>query len=101
MFLVFRESRAVFAFDRACDLAALVLHVVVNEDVAFFGEDGHRLVLRQIAGGRPRLPRLFFRKFSPGAALAVDAAKGRLFPSGPARPPPAGIKPPATPRPVD
>src|SRR5262249_3145056 len=70
MLLVFRESRAVFAFDRACDLAALVLHVVVNEDVALFGEDGHRLVLRRIAGGRRRLLRFFFQKFAQTAAVA-------------------------------
>jgi hypothetical protein len=99
--MVFRESRAVFAINRAGDLAALFLHVVVNEDIAFFSEDRHRLVFRQIARERRSKLRFILRKFAQTAPVAVDDIQVRLLQSSLARALPAEIDAVVVLRPVD
>src|SRR3712207_797888 len=82
--------------------AALAALVVVEEDVALFGEDGEAPVLRQLARrGRRRPTRLVLGELAQARAVGADDVCVRLLLAGLARALPAEVDAAAVPRPDD
>src|SRR5256714_15503128 len=79
MLLIESEVRTGFSIHGARDLPASSLRVIVNENVTFFGEHGHRFVFRQLTIGRWRLLRFLLSQSPQPRAVTINDVKTHLL----------------------
>src|SRR2546423_6353290 len=79
MLLIESEVGTGFRIDGARDLPASSLRVIVNENVTFFGEHGHRFVFRQLTIRRWRLLRLLLSQSPQPRAVTINDVKTHLL----------------------